>query len=178
MHTFLRPGAQACPVRAGLGFLLHFFSGGGEEHLIQSLKDPLCTTHGPGPQTPPGQALCCWGSHLLAAIHSPVPPLSEALGVVGPRFPSHNMGLTSVLLAWRGCWEVQRGGEKLEDLQVLCKFKDRGEVGQGKKTNDFPGFDKEIPLDPSAEALRPSLWLASLFLCPPIPQEFKAIRGC
>lgn len=44
MHTFLQLEGPLShhPVRAGLGFLLRFFSGGGEEHLIQSLKDPLC----------------------------------------------------------------------------------------------------------------------------------------
>lgn len=119
MNAYLPPSRGPKPAQSELVWVSFYSSfSGGEEHLIWSLEDPSVHYPWPWPQTPLGQALCChWGSHLCCAIRSPVPPLSEALGVVGPQFPLHNMGLTSVLLAWQGCWETLKGWEKTGGLK-------------------------------------------------------------
>lgn len=65
-----KPGAQAYPIRAGLGFLLLFLLWWGEEHLIWSLEDPSVHYPWPWPQTPLGQALCCHWVHISWLCYS------------------------------------------------------------------------------------------------------------
>lgn len=101
MHTFLQARGPSLPNQEswfGFPFILPSLVG------VRSIssgvwRTPLSTTHGPGPRPPgTGSVLPLEFTSPGCAISSPVPPLSEALGVVGSQFPLHNMGLMSGLL--------------------------------------------------------------------------------
>ena len=112
MNAYLPPSRGPKPTQSELVWVSFYTSSHPES------EGPLCPLPMALAQTPPrtGSVLLLGFTPPGCAIRSPVPPLSEALGVVGPRFPLHNMGLTSVLLAWRGCWESVKGWEKTGGL--------------------------------------------------------------
>ena len=176
MNAYLPPSQGPKPTQSELVWVSFYSSFCGGVRSISSgvWRTPLSTTRGPGPRLPWDRLCAATGfTSPGCAIRSPVPPLSEALGVVGPQSPLHNMGLTSVLLAWQGCWETLKGWEKTGG-EILFRIKphphQRRSEGSNKPCDPHPGPGPRDPTETETE-LRLSI------SCRGMGQQWTAARA-